>query len=186
MRRCEQLPVYDDACSPWKSFAAGRYTEAHMKINDVLSGVLVGAFGAAIYVHARSFPPMPGQNVGPNMFPQLIAAGLMICAIMLVIRGVKTVGTEGWITLPHWWGQRRIALGFLLIPLVLVFYVAVSESLGFIPTAVILLMALFLVFKVRLQTALIVAMLGSLCIHTLFYKLLKVPLPWGILNSVAW
>lgn len=157
-----------------------------MKINDVLSGLLIGSFGAVIYVHARSFPPMPGQNVGPNMFPQLIAAGLMICAIMLVIRGVKTVGTEGWITLPHWWGQRRIALGFLLIPLVLALYVTVSESLGFMPTAVILLMALFLVFKVRLRTALIVAIVGALCIHTLFYKLLKVPLPWGILESVAW
>lgn len=157
-----------------------------MKINNVLSGLLIGSFGAAIYLHARSFPPMPGQNVGPNMFPQLIAAGLMVCAMILVFHGLKTLGTEGWITLPDWLGQRRIALGFLLIPLVLVFYVAVSESLGFLPTAVILLMALFLVFKVRLRTALIVAMLGSLCIHTLFYKLLKVPLPWGLLNSMAW
>ena len=157
-----------------------------MKINDVLSGLLIGSFGAAIYVHASSFPPMPGQNVGPNMFPQLIASGLMICAVMLVFRGIKTIGTEGWITLPHWLGQRRIALGFLLIPVVLVLYVSVSEHLGFIPTAVILLMTLFLVFQVRLRTALVVAIVGSLCIHTLFYKLLKVPLPWGILESVAW
>ncbi|MDO9143798.1 tripartite tricarboxylate transporter TctB family protein [Rhodoferax sp.] len=157
-----------------------------MKINDVLSGLLIGSFGAAIYLHARSFPPLPGQNVGPNMFPQLIATGLMICAMFLVFRGVKTLGTEGWITLPGWLGQGRIALGFLLIPLVLVFYVAVSESLGFLPTAVILLMTLFLVFKVRLRTAIVVAVLGALCIHTLFYKLLKVPLPWGLLKSVAW
>ena len=157
-----------------------------MKINDVLSGLLIGSFGAAIYLHARSFPPLPGQNVGPNMFPQLIATGLMICAMILVFRGVKTLGTEGWITLPGWLGQGRIALGFLLIPLVLVFYVAVSESLGFLPTAVILLMTLFLVFKVRLRTAIVVALLGALCIHTLFYKLLKVPLPWGLLKSVAW
>lgn len=157
-----------------------------MKINDVLSGLLIGAFGAFIYFHSRSFPPMPGQHVGPNMFPQLIAAGLMICAIILVFRGVKTLGTQAWITLPGWLAQRRITLGFIFIPLVLVFYVAVSESLGFIPTATILLMALFLVFEVRLQTALMVAIVGSLVIHTLFYKLLKVPLPWGIFKSVAW
>lgn len=157
-----------------------------MKINDVLSGLLIGSFGAAVYLHTRSFPPLPGQNVGPNMFPQVIATGLMICAIILVFRGVRTLGTEGWISLPAWLGQGRIALGFLLIPLVLVFYVAVSESLGFIPTAVILLMTLFMVFKVRLRTAIVVALLGALGIHTLFYKLLKVPLPWGLLNSVAW
>lgn len=157
-----------------------------MKINDVLSGVLVGAFGAVTYVHAQSFPPMPGQNVGPNMFPQLIAAGLMICAVMLIWRGLRTLGTEAWITLPDWLGKGRIAFGFMLIPIVLVFYVTLSERLGFIPTAVILLMALFIAFNVRLRMALIVAIAGSLSIHYLFYKLLKVPLPWGILDSVAW
>lgn len=157
-----------------------------MKINDVLSGLLIGVFGAVIYAHAQSFPPMPGQNVGPNMFPQLIAAGFMICAIILIVRGAKTLRTEAWITRPPWLGNSRIALGFVLIPLVLAFYVAVSESLGFLPTAVILLIALFLVFQVRLRTALIIAVAGSLGIHAIFYKLLKVPLPWGVLESVAW
>ena len=129
---------------------------------------------------------MQGQDVGPNVFPQLIAAGLMICAVLLVFQGLKTRQAQAWITLPDWLGKGRIALGFVLIPLVLVFYVAVSERLGFLPTAVILLMALFLVFEVRIKTAIIVALLGALGIHTLFYKLLKVPLPWGILESVAW
>lgn len=157
-----------------------------MKINDLISGILVGAAGAAIYLHAGSFPPMPGQNVGPNMFPQLIAAGMMLCAAMLVVRGFKTIGAEGWITLPDWLGWDRVTLGFVAIPLVLVFYVAVSERLGFLPTALLLLMTLFLVFGVRLRMALVVAIVGSLGIHYVFYKLLKVPLPWGILSSIAW
>jgi putative tricarboxylic transport membrane protein len=157
-----------------------------MKINDFLSGLLVGTSGAAIYLHARSFPPMPGQNVGPHMFPQLIAAGMMICAAMLVVRGLRTLGTEGWIAAPDWLGLNRITLGFMAVPLALVFYVAVSDSLGFIPTAVLMLMALFLVFEVRLRTALVVAIAGSLGIHYVFYKLLKVPLPWGIFSSFAW
>lgn len=161
-------------------------TRRLMRINDVLSGVLIGAFGVSVYLHAQSFPPMPGQAVGPNMFPQLIAAGLMVCAALLVARGLKTLKTESWISLPGWAGQGRTVLGFVLIPLVLTFYVAVSERLGFLPTAVALLTALFLVFGVKLKTAIPVALLGSLGIHTLFYKLLKVPLPWGILESLAW
>lgn len=157
-----------------------------MKINDILSGVAVGSLAAAVYLHARSFPAMPGQNVGPNMFPQLIAAGLMICAILLVIRGAKTLHAEGWIALPEWLGANRAALGFAMIAIALVFYVAVSERLGFIVTSALVLMALFYVFEVRLRTALIVAVVGSLVVHMLFYKLLKVPLPWGILNPIAW
>jgi putative tricarboxylic transport membrane protein len=157
-----------------------------MKINDVLSGVVIGSLAAAVYLHARSFPPMVGQNVGPNMFPQLIAAGLMICAIFLVLRGVKSLRTEALVEMPEWLGANRAALGFMMIPIVLVFYLAVSERLGFIVTAALLLMALFYVFGVRTRTALIVAIVGSLAIHAMFYKLLKVPLPWGILSPLAW
>jgi putative tricarboxylic transport membrane protein len=157
-----------------------------MKINDVLSGVVIGSLAAAVYLHARSFPPMVGQNVGPNMFPQLIAAGLMICAIFLVIRGVKSLRTEALVEMPEWLGANRAALGFVMIPIVLVFYLVVSERLGFIVTAALLLMALFYVFGVRTRTALIVAIVGSLAIHAMFYKLLKVPLPWGILSPLAW
>jgi putative tricarboxylic transport membrane protein len=157
-----------------------------MKINDVLSGVVIGSLAAAVYLHARSFPPMVGQNVGPNLFPQLIAVGLMICAIFLVIRGAKALRTEALIEMPEWLGANRAALGFVMIPVVLVFYLAASERLGFLITAVLLLMALFYVFGVRTRTALIVAIVGSLAIHTMFYKLLKVPLPWGILSPFAW
>lgn len=157
-----------------------------MKINDALSGMLIGTFSAIIFVHAQSFPPMVGQDIGPNMFPQLIAVGLMICAVMLIFKGLKTRKKVPWVTVPDWLGQGRIALGFLLIPIVLAFYVAVSESLGFLLTAMILLLVLFWVFEVRPRTAFLIALLGALGIHTLFYQLLKVPLPWGLLESFAW
>lgn len=157
-----------------------------MKINDVLSGTLAGAFALAIFVGAQGFPKIPGQNVGPKVFPVLIAAGLMLCAVMLIARGLRTLGSEQWVSLPDWVRNGRSAFGFLLVPLSLAFYVTAAEQLGFIPTAVLLLLAMFLTYGVRWRTALIVAPLGALCIHALFYKLLKVPLPWGILGPYAW
>lgn len=157
-----------------------------MKINDVVSGALAGVISLSVFVHARSFPPMPGQNIGPGLFPQLIAAGMMMCALLLVWRGLRPPGRAAWITLPPWIGNRRTTLRFLLIPVGLAFYVAVAERLGFVPTAFILLITLFLAFAVRLRQALLMAAVGALGIHFLFYKLLKVPLPWGVLNAVAW
>jgi putative tricarboxylic transport membrane protein len=157
-----------------------------MKINDLLSGVLIGSLAAATYLHSRSFPKMIGQNVGPNMFPQLIAVGLMICAIFLIIRGARSRAGEALLSMPEWLGVNRAALGFFAIPLALVFYLLISERLGFIITAALLLFTLFLVFNVRARTALIVAIAGSLAIHTLFYMMLKVPLPWGVLSQIAW
>ena len=157
-----------------------------MKINDTLSGAAIAALGLTILVHVQSFPPMPGQRVGPAMFPGLLAVGLLICAAFVIGRGIKTLHADSWVVWPEWFGQKRIALGFALIPIVLIVYAAVSEALGFLPTAVAFLFVLFRVFEVRTGMALAVAVGGSLAIHYIFYKLLKVPLPWGVLKSFAW
>lgn len=157
-----------------------------MKVNDTLSGLLIGSVAAVVYLHAGTFPTLTDQNVGPSLFPELIAAGLMVCAIILVARGVRTIGKEKLLGMPWWMGANRITFGFVAIPLVLVLYVAVSESLGFIVTAMLVLLALFRIFRVSAGAAFIVAVTGALGIHFIFYKILKVPLPWGILSPVAW
>ena len=157
-----------------------------MKINDTLTGAAIAALGVTILIHVQSFPPMPGQKVGPAMFPGLLAVGLLICAAGVILRGLKTLKSEGWLVWPEWIRQRRIAAGFVLIPVVLVVYAAVSEKLGFLPTAIAFLFSLCWIFGVRPRVALAVAIGGSLGIHYIFYKLLKVPLPWGILTSFAW
>ena len=56
----------------------------------------------------------------------------------------------------------------------LVFYIVAAAPLGFIPTATICLVALFLKLRVR-SPAIVVAIVATLVIHTLFYKLLRVP-----------
>ncbi|MCA1323173.1 tripartite tricarboxylate transporter TctB family protein [Herbaspirillum sp. alder98] len=176
-----------------------------MKINDALSGLLVALFAIAIYVYADTLPAM-GQQIGPNVFPQMLAGGFMICAVLLVLKGLRglrrsaantshgtripTVGHDDddarWFSLPPWLHSGRSVFAFLLIPASLVFYIWVSEPLGFLPTSFILLTLLFLTFRTRVVVALPVAVLSALVIHALFYKLLKVPLPWGILQPLAW
>ncbi|MCI1015528.1 tripartite tricarboxylate transporter TctB family protein [Herbaspirillum sp. C7C2] len=177
-----------------------------MKINDALSGLLVALFAVVLWIASSRLPAM-GQDIGPNVFPQALAGGLMICAVLLVLRGLRglrktrsshgstisTISTTGaddqdahWFTLPDWFGSRHAVLAFLLVPASLLFYIWVSEPLGFLPTAVVLLLVLFLTFRTRLMVAVPVALVSALIIHTIFYKLLKVPLPWGILTPLAW
>ncbi|WP_413457354.1 tripartite tricarboxylate transporter TctB family protein [Herbaspirillum huttiense] len=177
-----------------------------MKINDALSGLLIAVLSVVLWIASARLPAM-GQDIGPNVFPQALAGGLMICAVLLVLRGLRglqraraarsapgsriaTTGADDqdarWFTLPEWFGSGHAVFAFLLIPLSLVFYIWVSEPLGFLPTAVVLLLALFLTFRTRVMVALPVAIASALLIHTIFYKLLKVPLPWGILTPLAW
>ena len=45
---------------------------------------------------------------------------------------------------------------------------------------------MFLTLRVRLALIVPVALVSTLVIHTLFYKGLRVPLPWGVLTPIAW
>jgi putative tricarboxylic transport membrane protein len=77
-------------------------------------------------------------------------------------------------------------LAFAVVLGVNVFYIALVDKLGFIPTGTIYLAALFAVLQVRVRWILPLAIVLTLVIHTAFYKLLRVPLPWGLLQPILW
>ena len=161
-----------------------------MKINDAIWGAVLLLLAAAILVHVQSFPKIPGQKVGPALFPGLIAAGLAICALLLVMKGLVARRSGGsrqpWVTPEDWVRSPRHVLAFALVIGVNAFYILVVDRLGFIPVGVIYLSVLFLVFQVRTAWIVPLAIVITLVIHYAFYKLLKVPLPWGLLQGMAW
>lgn len=64
----------------------------------------------------------------------------------------------------------------------MVFYIALADKFGFLLIAPLCLLAVFRVLQVRWLPALGWALAGTLLVHVAFYKLLRVPLPWGALR----
>jgi putative tricarboxylic transport membrane protein len=161
-----------------------------MKINDAIWGALLLLLSVAILFHIRSFPNIPGQQVGPSLFPGFIAVALGTCALILIVTGLaaRRSRTEHspWIGSEPWMRSPRHILALTLVIGVNAFYILLVDRLGFIPTGVIYLSALFAVFAVRTRWILPIAVIVTLVIHYSFYKLLKVPLPWGLLERFAW
>jgi putative tricarboxylic transport membrane protein len=155
-----------------------------MKVNDAVVGACLIALAIAILVHIQAYPLIPGQKYGPALFPGVIAVGLIACGLLLVRRGVRA-GLP-LLAIADWMRQPALVTNFLTVCAVLAFYIAVAGTLGFIPTAALCLLALFLKLRVRVLPAIVVAVVATLVIHTLFYKLLRVPLPWGVLEPVLW
>jgi putative tricarboxylic transport membrane protein len=63
----------------------------------------------------------------------------------------------------------------------LVFYVAVVDRLGFVPTAALIIAVTALALGARLFAALALAVVTAPLAHLLFLKLLRVPLAPGLL-----
>ena len=162
-----------------------------MRLNDAVWGALLALLGAAILWHVQGFPRIPGQNVGPALFPGILAAALVVCGTVLIASGLKSRRTAAtpaapWAVAPEWLRSRPQLLAFAVLVASNLFYLAAVDRLGFLPTAFVYLAALMGALRVRLAVALPVALVMALLIHYAFYKLLRVPLPWGVLQGIAW
>jgi putative tricarboxylic transport membrane protein len=154
-----------------------------VKINDALTGAALLLLAGIILWHIQSFPAMPGQKFGPAWFPGLIAIGLGACGALLVRSGLRTRGA--WLALPDWTRERRPALGVAAVLAGLAFYVLAVDRLGFHLTGLVLLTLWVRLLGASWRVTLPVALIATLIIHFAFYKLLRVPLAWGLLERWA-
>jgi putative tricarboxylic transport membrane protein len=157
-----------------------------MKLNDAVFGLLLLALGLAVLLVVQSYPKIPGQQVGPALFPGLIATGLCIGGVILMWRGWRVRGAVPWLAGDDWVRSPRHWLAFTVLIASVIFYILVSQRLGFLLTSGVILLALFSVLRVPPLRAIPIAIFATLLIHFAFYKLLRVPLPWGVLQNYAW
>jgi putative tricarboxylic transport membrane protein len=126
---------------------------------------------------------MPGQKFGPAWFPGLIAVGLAICGALLIFRGLRE--RSPWVALPEWIHSPRARAGIAALVCGLAFYVLAADTLGFHITGIVLLVVWMRLLGASWRVTLPLAILSTLVIHFAFYKLLRVPLPWGVLEPWA-
>jgi putative tricarboxylic transport membrane protein len=156
-----------------------------MRANDAICGLVMILLAALMIALAANLPAFPGQNYGPSLFPRILGSGLILCGSLLMWRGIaaRAPGTP-WIHWAAWTRDRWRVSNFLLMLALLLLYILVSETVGFIPLGIFFLGTLFLWFGVRPLTAVITAIAGTIVIHWFFSTLLRVPLPRGWLNTI--
>jgi len=152
-----------------------------MKISDAVFGAVFLLLSLLVLWTIRSYPTIPGQNVGPAAFPGAIAVGLVVCSLLLLQKGWRERASTPWFERGAWTRQPRQVIAFAVTVGALLLYVVASERVGFLIVAVVMLSAMMLSLRVRLVAALLVALGTSFVIHIAFYKGLRVPLPWGLL-----
>jgi putative tricarboxylic transport membrane protein len=159
-----------------------------VKLNDAVFGAIFLALGALVLFAIQGFPKIPGQPVGPALFPGILATVLCVTGVVLLVQGWlhRRGSGEPWLEWEPWVRSPRhvAALAVLLGSALL--YLLAANALGFLVTATLILTALFIVLRVPPGRAVLIAVVAALVVHFAFYKLLRVPLPWGVLTSYAW
>jgi putative tricarboxylic transport membrane protein len=157
-----------------------------MRLPDRVTGSFLVVLGGAAAYGGWLLPPVPGQPVGPNVFPLVIGSGLALCGLAITF-GIGSTFEEKEEIIPIEGGEKKPPLGklyglrALLPPALLLFYVTVADRLGFIITATLIVYVTATALGARWKLALPLALLAPIGIHLIFSKLLRVPLPIGLL-----
>ena len=156
-----------------------------MRLSDRASGLQALALGLAVILSARTFPDAPGQDIGPGLFPSIVGVLLVVLGAGLILGG-RRAGESGWLALDAWIDRVATRRSVVAVPVALAVWIAIVNPLGFLLASVLLLAGLMRVFGARPRLILPVSIAVTLGAHYAFYTLLRVPLPWGVLQAVAW
>ena len=157
-----------------------------MRFNDGVFGAILIAFAIAVIAYSQTFPRLHGQDYGPDLFPVIIGAGLIVFGGILVGRGWAQRTTQPLMAIGDWAQDRSNVTNVALLIGCVLFYILFSNWLGFIPIAFAIQALLLVRLGSSLTLSVVIAAVATMVIHTLFAKFLLVPLPWGLLLPVAW
>jgi putative tricarboxylic transport membrane protein len=152
-----------------------------MRLSDRVSGGLLIALGAAAAMAGSRLPAVPGQDVGPAAFPMVVGAGLVLCGAMIAFgigHAFEAPEEDEGPPRGRWFGLRA-----LVPPALLIFYVLAVDPLGFLVTAAIIVGVGASALGAGWRLALPLALVSPFLVHAVFAKLLRVPLPDGVLPA---
>jgi putative tricarboxylic transport membrane protein len=150
-----------------------------MRVNDALLGGTFAAGGVAVLVATLHFPRQDGGAPGPALFPQVLAV------LMIVFGGGLAVTSLA--------GMRATAAGaparvsgraltnVAAVFAAIVFFMVAASPLGFLLSAGIILFGLMWWLGTPPVRAGLAAVGLSLFVYVVFGKVLRVPLPLGLI-----
>lgn len=156
-----------------------------MRFSDTTIGAAFLLAGILLAWYSFNLPTIPGQDYGAATFPILIAMGFVGCSLRLLFAGIKR-GNEPWIFLSNEVKSPRALAGVAATLLLVLFYIFFAQVIGFIPTAFIVTFAMFLLLKVHLGKAALLAGLAAFACDFIFRTMLLVPLPFGMVPRLPW
>lgn len=150
-----------------------------MKLNDRIIGALAVLGGLGIIAGTLGFREIPGQQFGSAFFPRIIGTALILAGLVQI-----RVAAAGPLAQVGDMLTGRAGLQVLAVLLAIFAWVALSPSLGFIATTAVLIALLALIAGGRPLAAILTGAAMAVLLYYVFARLLRVPLPYGVIESV--
>jgi putative tricarboxylic transport membrane protein len=154
-----------------------------MRFNDFIAGLVMVSLALLVFFFTRNYPLLIGQKYGPALFPNLLAGGLIAFSVPLFMRGLKQ---KQFILWQDWASKSESVVNLFLLLAAMLFFIFALDYFGFVITGFITLFVLLKRYGVTLKASLFTALFTTLAIQFFFGRLMRVPLPRGLLDFNFW
>lgn len=157
-----------------------------MKANDAVTGGIFLAIAIFTFIWAGSFVALPGVKYGPDLFPRSISVLMGLGGICLIAASLRRSKARPLFTLADWARQPRNHAILAAIIASIAFYILASGRLGFLLTGFLMLAGLLAVTRgvARILSSALLAATVTALIYLIFARMLRVPLPVGIIEML--
>ena len=155
-----------------------------LRVSDLVSGLAVAGLGLSIFLRSQTFPAVGGVAIAPSFYPGLIGGVLVLLGLVLALHAVLRKEVFPLVHPLNLLRRPGNAVALLAVPLAIVAYGLISPDIGFIATAFPVSLGVMLAFRVRLGTGALAAFCLTLVFYLVFAKILRVPLPYGLIEAV--
>lgn len=160
--------------------------------SNLVIAILLLAFEVWAYIQAAGFRQVKGAYVQASTFPQIMIIGMGIFTVVLLVQSIVklTVGMKpddfDNAPAPSLNPIRNKGIGAALLVIALcVLYVLLFDRLGYVVvSALISMIIMWLIGKRKPLTVILVSVLVPLVMWFIFYKLLTVNIPMGVLQPL--
>ena len=158
---------------------------------NLVASVILLVFEIWAYVQTLDFKVIKKAAVQPATFPQVMCIGMMVFTIILLVQSLislKKMDPDDPNIQPaasiNVLKNKGVQAGLFVIVLC-VLYVALFKTLGYVlASAIIAAVIMWLIGKRDVKQILLVSVLVPLAMWLVFYKLLTVNIPMGILEPL--
>lgn len=154
-------------------------TKIRVTSDFVTGGALVLA-GFAMYLGARGFSAPPTMSYGAGFFPKIVAGGMAISGLLIVLADLR-----GRLSKRVTFDARGAGRVALLVAMIAAYALALNP-LGFHLATVCLLFMVTRFYGGGWISAGVLSVAATLILHFVFYSVMRVSLPWGVMLPFAW
>jgi len=148
--------------------------------NDYIGGGIFTALGVFIWVLTFQFPVLDDGHPGPSLFPRVLGTLFIFFGSMVILSGWRAGRAEA--TAPPEEEVRVNYFNPMLVIILIAAFIALAPKLGFIITGAAILIILMMKLRVSPLKSSIISFLLVCFVYLVFSKVLRVPLPHGLLG----